>query len=456
MRKVAQERYAGSLKALVAVAIVLSLIAIAVTAVAFHSLSCSIENVASGINEVSGKLGDLEKRVGDLQSSSSGLAQQIQAVSSKYGSVAEELKSLEKRIEGLQSNSSKLAYQIKTIGEKYSSVAEELKCLEQELSRLKNEVGALRNEVVFPLQVTDSLNRIVMIPREPERIVSIAPSITEILFMIGAGDKVVGIDAFSNYPPIIEEMKKNGSIAVVGGFSTISIDKVVALKPDLVVGVGGIQAKTLYTLSQLGITTLCLNDETVSDIVNDILLLGRITSHTNEALNLASQIRENLTQLYSVVRQKNESVPTILYVVWTNPVYAAGGSSWVNDLIEIAGAKNALSNTTTAWPMIGWEQVVALNPDIIIFTEHAGGLTNAKQALEWLKSQPYGSDLKAVKTSRIYMVHGELNDIACRPGPRVYYLALTLAVISHPSAFDLTSVPNDLYLANITSINISG
>lgn len=416
-----QERYAGSLKTLVAVAIVLSLIAIAVTAIAFHSLSRSIENVASGINEVSGKLGDLEKR-----------------------------------IERLQSNSSELAYQIQVVGGKYSSVAEELKDLEQELLRLRSEVGALREEVAFPLQVTDSLGRIVVVPHEPERIVSIAPSITEILFMIGAGSKVVGVDAFSNYPSVLEEMKKNGSIVVVGGFSTISIDKVVALKPDLVVGVGGVQAKTLYTLSQLGITTLCLNAETVSDIVNDILLLGRITGHTSEALNLASQIRENLTQLYTVVRQKNETAPTILYVVWTNPVYAAGGNSWVNDLIEIAGSKNALGNTTTAWPMIGWEQVVALNPDIIIFTEHAGGLANAKQALEWLKSQPYGSDLKAVKTGRVYMVHGELNDIACRPGPRVYYLALTLAVISHPSAFGLTSVPNDLYLANITSINISG
>ncbi len=451
-----QERYTGSLKPLVVVAIILSLIAIVATIAALYSLSNSMENVTNSINKISGELGDLEDQVGKLQSSSSELASEIKDVSEKYGSVTEKLENLEKRVKELQRGSSEVARQIEVIGNKYSSVSEELNSLKQELQRLKSEVNAIREEIAFPLQLTDSLNRIVVVPYEPKRIVSVAPSITEILFMIGAGDKVVGVDAFSNYPPVVEELKRNGSLVVVGGFSTISIDKIVILKPDLVVGVGGVQAKSLYTLSQLGITTLCLDAKTVSDIVNDILLLGRITGHTNEALNLALQIRENLTKLYSIVRQKNETAPTILYIVWTNPIYAAGGNSWVNDLIEIAGAKNALSNTTTAWPIIGWEQVVALNPDIIIFTEHAGGLTDAKQALEWLKSQPYGSDLKAVKKGRVYMVHGELNDIACRPGPRVYYLALTLAAISHPQAFGLTSVPNDLYLTNITSIKIGG
>ncbi len=426
-------------------AVVISVIAIVIAAAAVYSSSSRLKSIENKLGGISSVVSSSSSKIREEISSLAGnFTLKLKSLAATYSNLSGSIERIKSAYQALSSNLTRLSKQL-------SSLSGTLQSLKNDVAKLNSEVSYLNHTMGFPLEVRDSLNRIVVIPEVPHRIVSIAPSITEILFMIGAGHQVVGVDAYSNYPPIVQKLKENGTLAVVGGFSTISIDKVVSLKPDLVVGVSGVQAKILYTLSQLGLTTLCLDSKSISDVISNILLLGKVTGHFKEALKLAYQIRENLTRIYTLT-SREKTKPTILYVVWVNPVFAAGGKSWVNDVIRIAGGENVLANVTSEWPIVSWDKIVEEDPQIIVFIEHAGGLKNAEQAIEWLKSQPYGSKLEAVKTGRVYMLHGELNDIACRPGPRVYYLALTLAEILHPDLFGVKKLPNDLYLENVTSI----
>ncbi|HEC57786.1 MAG TPA: hypothetical protein ENI32_07970, partial [Candidatus Syntrophoarchaeum butanivorans] len=128
--------------------------------------------------------------------------------------------------------------------------------------------GCLKSDEGAWMKVTDDLGRNVTIPHKPERIVSLAPSVTEILFAIGAGDRVVGVDEISNYPPEVAEIEK------VGSYARISTEKVVDLNPDLVVGAYGNGIETIEKISDLGIPVVGLNPRTLDEILDSINLLG--------------------------------------------------------------------------------------------------------------------------------------------------------------------------------------
>ncbi len=370
-------------------------------------------------------INDLSHSVSDVAREVAGVSSSVRGLNNSIVSLNQSLFSLNKKLYGLE------------------------KSFYSNLTLIKEELSS----AAFPIQIRDAMNRIVVIPSVPKKIVSIAPSVSEILFAIGAGNLVVGVDDYSNYPPLINQLVSEGKIVRVGGFSSIDIEKVLSLKPDLVVGTTGVQFRALYALSQTGLTTLSLSTSSIGDIYSSILLLGKITGHFKDALELVESLRNNMTSMYmrvSAIKIK----PKILYLVWANPFYAAGGGSWFNDVINLAGGVNALANVTSQWPTISWEEILRLNPDIIIFSENAGGFNSALKALEWLASQPGGKELKAVQTHRVFMFHGELNDIASRPGPRVFLLQEALALIVHPEAFNITydNLPLDLYQSNLTSI----
>ncbi|MGB9831653.1 helical backbone metal receptor [Fervidicoccus sp.] len=325
----------------------------------------------------------------------------------------------------------------------YKLMSQQISSLNQSLSQQIQSLNNMIAQMNYPIQVYDALNRTVVITQQPTRIVSLAPSTTEMLFDIGAGNLVVGVDDNSNYPPIVNELVINGTIQRVGGFDSISLEKVISLKPDLVVGSTGVQFKYIYQLSQYGVTALSLNDESISDILTDILLLGKITGHYQQALNLTNNLKNEIISIYSKV-SGSQNKPTVLFIVWVNPYYAAGGSSFWNDLISLSGGLNSLENVSQAWPAISWEDVVKLNPQVIIATEYAGGFSNATQLINWLESQPGGANISAVETGRVYMLHGNLSDIASRPSPRIVEMQEVLAAILHPEDFGNIQLPNDL------------
>jgi len=363
--------------------------------------------------------------------------------------------SLKTSIDEISKQISNASSQILSIGSSLSSlqqVGASLQSLNSTLSQRIDYLSKQIEELSYPIQVYDALNRTVFITQKPARIVSLAPSITEILFAINASSQVVGVDDYSNYPPIVLDLVKNGTIQRVGGFSTISIEKVVSLKPDLVIGTTGVQYKFVYTLSQIGITSISLRTESIDDIFSAILLLGKITGHYQEALNLDNEMKQEILRTYSLVTEKTQERPTVAYIVWINPIYVAGGGSFWSDVLNLAGGINAFQNISQAWPLISWEDLVKENPSVIILSEYAGGFSNATQFIQWAMSQPGGSSIEAVKDGNVYMLHGELNDIASRPGPRVTELQLALSLILHPDLYGVTSVPKDLTLSDVMNL----
>jgi iron complex transport system substrate-binding protein len=363
--------------------------------------------------------------------------------------------SVKGEVEALGKQISNASSQISALGTSLSSlqnVGTAIQSLNSTLSQRIDTLSKQIEELKYPIQVYDALNRTVFITQQPQRIVSLAPSITEILFAINASNLVVGVDDYSNYPPAVLDMVKNGTIQRVGGFSEISLEKVISLKPDLVVGSTGVQYKFVYSLSQMGITSLSLKTESIDEIFSAILLLGKITNHYQEALTLVYSMKQNLLSTYSLVTSKTQEKPSVAYLVWINPIFVAGGGSFWSDVLYLSGGTNAFQNVSQAWPMISWEDLVSANPKVIVLSEYAGGFSNATQFIAWARSQPGGNNIEAIKEGRVYMFHGELNDIASRPSPRVIELQLALSLILHPDVYGAKEVPNDLTLDEVMNL----
>ncbi len=270
--------------------------------------------------------------------------------------------------------------------------------------------------------VVDDMGREVRLSGTAKRIVSLAPSNTEILFAIGAGSKVVGVTAFCNYPPEAVNGIKNGTITVVGGFTTISIENITALQPDVVFAYFG-QEKIVRGLENLSIPTIVFNPKNLTMIYNDIIIAGRVTGMESNAQALVNQMKEKVNYVVSKVSSLEKR--RVFYVVWGNPLMTAGGDTFISQLIELAGGVNIFENTT-GWPTVNMESVVESNPDVIILDPYCG-ISREDVLNNWSK------EINAVASGDVYVLENQ--DLVIRPGPRIVDGLEELAKIIHPEAF---------------------
>ncbi len=255
------------------------------------------------------------------------------------------------------------------------------------------------------LTITDDFGRNVTIEEIPARIISLSPTNTEILFDIGAGDRVVGVTEYCNYP---EEAKEK---PVIGGVSTVSIEKVVALDPDLVLGDELNGKETFGRLEELNITVVGLNPVNISEIMDDIMLVGRITGEETNATALIA----NMTQRMEEIKNKTRDVkrPTVAQVTWHDPIWVAGGGTVQNELIKIAGGENAFSDIKD-WDTVSLEEFIDRNPDVIIVSVGHGVV--GMQSYDYILSEERLKEVNAVKNDRVYAIDA---DIISRAGPRI-------------------------------------
>ncbi len=261
----------------------------------------------------------------------------------------------------------------------------------------------------FPLSITDNLGREVTLTAQPQSIVSLAPSNTEILFAVGAGDQVVGVTQFCNYPPEATTREQ------IGGFSakTISVEKIVALKPDLVLSVGKIQQPVIESLEQAKIAVVALDPQTFDDVYANILLVGQLTGHEEEATKVVAQMKDRIAAVQARAKDvPADQRPSVFWEVWDEPLMTAGPTTFTGQMIELAGAANIFSDVKEQYPQVSAEEVISRNPAVILGPDsHAEALTTEK-----VKSRPGWGDIQAVQDGRIYLING---DIASRPGPRL-------------------------------------
>ncbi|MGZ4852433.1 MAG: ABC transporter substrate-binding protein [Halobacteriota archaeon] len=253
------------------------------------------------------------------------------------------------------------------------------------------------------ITVTDDAGRTVTIAQTPHRIISLAPSITEDLFALGLGGKVVGDTTYDNYPPAAVNITK------VGGFSSPSIEKIVSLNPDVVFASSLENNTLLSTLSGYGIPTVVLNPTSLTGILNDLSLIGKASGSAGNSSALVA----NLTQKMTTNSISVASHPRVLYLVWYNPIMSAGADTFEGDIIAHAGGINVaqLANAS-GYGTMSKESIVALNPSVII----ANSAMNST-AVQQVKSDPALATVDAVKNGKIYILNG---DIISRPGPRAF------------------------------------
>ena len=270
-------------------------------------------------------------------------------------------------------------------------------------------------EQIPPQYVFDDLGRLVTINGTPQRIVSLAPSNTEILFVLGLGDKVVGVTDYCDYPP--EALNKTK----VGGYATPDVEKIVALNPDLVLVAYDTPMDVIIGMAGLGLTVFGIKTTDLEDLLNDIRRIGEITDKEVEAQALTSDM-ESRIQAVTSQTEELEQRPRVFYIVWNDPLWTAGSGTFIDELIEKAGGVNVAENMT-GYGTISIEEVIARNPEIIIASE---------LSYDWALNATELASTNASQSGRIYTCD---DDLVQRPGPRLVEGLDWFAHFIHPEIF---------------------
>ncbi|WP_202319434.1 ABC transporter substrate-binding protein [Archaeoglobus neptunius] len=258
----------------------------------------------------------------------------------------------------------------------------------------------------------------------PKRIVSLAPSNTEILFAIGAGDRVVGVTDYCNYPPEVIERKKNGSLVSIGGYSTINIEKIISLKPDLVVASYGNGLENIETLRRFGINVIAFDPRTIEDVMKDIVLIGIATGNYENATKV---VREMAYKIENVTKWvKNKPKVRVAHILWYDPIYVSGKNTFIDEVFTLANGENVFK--FSGWKVVSVEDLIAANPDVIIVSSGTGMSGGKDVVYQWVISDDRLKDIKAVKNGRVYVVNADIID---RPSYRLADAVEIIAKLIH-------------------------
>ena len=249
------------------------------------------------------------------------------------------------------------------------------------------------------------------ISKKPERIISMAPSCTEMLFAVGAGDSVVGVTEYCDYPAEVEEKKKNGEIEVIGGYSTPSFERIVDLEPDLIVSAYGNHDDVIYRLVEMEYPVYAQNPKNIEGILAHIKVTGAITECDETASSVVNELRADLDEIKEEMESlEEEQRPRVFYNI--GDFFTAGKETFANEIIEIAGGEN-IAAYKSGYFIMNLEEFIDKNPQVILCDSGHGGMGIAYDQIaddERLK------DVDAVKNNRLYVIDA---DIVSRPGPRV-------------------------------------
>lgn len=268
--------------------------------------------------------------------------------------------------------------------------------------------------------VTDDVGRTVHIPENPQRIVSLAPSVTEILFALGLDKKIVGVTQFSDYPA------EASSKEMIGTYIRPNIEKVTALRPDLVVATaGGNPKKVIAQLEALGLVVFTIFPKEIEDVYQSIRTVGNITGTLDKAKVLASSMEKEMNEIAD--RVKGREKKKVFFQLGTTPLHTTGSGTFVDRLIIMAGGINIAGQEKTRYPVYSMEAVIMGKPDLI-FSAVMG--TDRGDAIEfWGKWK----SVPAVRKGRIYKVNPDLSN---RPSPRIVEGLKEMAMLIHPEAFE--------------------
>jgi iron complex transport system substrate-binding protein len=276
-----------------------------------------------------------------------------------------------------------------------------------------------------PVKLTDGLKREVTLAAPAKRIVSLAPSNTEILFALGLSAQVVGVDDFSDYPP---EAKKLPSVG--GSMGKYNLEAITALKPDLVLAAEINTPEQVKAIQDLGLIVFYLsNPQTLEGMLTSLQIVARLGGVEGKANELAQSLQARIDAVKSKISAATQK-PTVYYELdATDPgkPYTAGPGTFMDNLISLAGGQNIAADMTSPWGQISSEQIIARNPDIILLGDAAYGVTP-----ESVGQRPGFSAINAVKNAQVLTFD---DNLVSRPTARLVDGLETLAKLIHPDLF---------------------
>ncbi|MBN2658377.1 MAG: cobalamin-binding protein [Spirochaetales bacterium] len=258
----------------------------------------------------------------------------------------------------------------------------------------------------------------------PQRIISLSPSTTETLFAIGAGDQVVGVTSYCNYP------SEAATREIIGGFSpkTISIETIISLNPDLVIAGVSAHQPIADTLKEAGIAVLSIEPKSVDDVRSVIEELGMITGHEEQGKALSEEIEARIEAVQQKLAKLDGDRLRVFYEVWDAPLMTAGPESFTGQMITLAGGINIFTDAEGDYPQVSSEELVSRNPQAIIASETHGDKLNS----EALREREGWDAIDAYINDRIILLDG---DIVSRPGPRMIEAIEMMAEALYPELF---------------------
>jgi iron complex transport system substrate-binding protein len=276
-------------------------------------------------------------------------------------------------------------------------------------------------ETDLPMTVTDDLGRVVTIEETPAKIVSLAPSNTEILFALGLGDKVFGVTEYCDYPEEVLTKEK------VGGYSDVDIEKIVAIDPDLILAEDMHKTEVIPMLEDLGFTVIAIVPNNLQEVMDSIMLIGQLTG--TEAA--ASQIVDDMSQRIKVVTDVTDGLTEedrlkVLYVIWYEPISSVGSDTRIHELIEMAGGINIAEVAGEGYPTLTLEEIVSISPQVII--------VNDDVSLQAILNESRLSEVDAVVNGRVYSINADLTN---RPTARIVEGLELMAKMVHPEIFGI-------------------
>jgi len=264
----------------------------------------------------------------------------------------------------------------------------------------------------------DALKRPVDLPAPPRRIVALAPNLTEILYYLGLGDRVVGVTRYSYYPP--DALKK----PKVGSYIQVNVERILELKPDLVIGTAdGNRRGVVKLLEQAGIPVFVVNPRTIKETVATIAAIAEVCGIGERGRHLASLLMDRVEKI--VNRTSGLKKPLVFLQINLRPIMTVNSHTIHSDVIRLAGGRNMTGDLSVTYPRISIEEVLKRKPDVIIISSMERGGRFEREKMNWYK----WPSIPAVKNRQVYLLNSDLLD---RPSPRIVDGLEMMARLIHP------------------------
>lgn len=268
--------------------------------------------------------------------------------------------------------------------------------------------------------ITDDADRTVTIEGKVERIISLAPSSTEMLFALGLGERVVGVSKYCDYPAEAADKEK------IGTLRELDYEKIIELAPDLILGAGLTSEEAIAKMDELGLSVVVLAASDLEGVFANIEMVGQITGAEKESEKLIAELRAKLDNLLAKI--ENVSHKPRVFLEISSSLYTVGPDTFMGAFIDLAGGVNIAADSETSWPQFSAEEIIERDPEVIVLAD-----TDLEVTAEMVKARPGWENITAIKNDAVHNID---SNIITRPGPRMIDGLEVLTRIIHPELFD--------------------